>query len=145
MVRDPHSGRYRRTRLFVLTLGYSRKAVRLLTFQSGTRTWAELHEQAFRRLGGTCRTVLDNLSEGVLKPDIYDPALNPLYRDLLAHYGDDLVFQSIAKGAPMGDNNILSRHIKPAARKVNLPWVNWQVPRRSCATWLQQAGVDRRA
>ena len=52
MVRDPHSGRYRRTRLFVLTLGYSRKAVRLLTFQSSTRTWAELHEQAFRRLGG---------------------------------------------------------------------------------------------
>jgi len=30
MVRDPHSGRYRRTRMFVLTLGYSRKAVRLL-------------------------------------------------------------------------------------------------------------------
>ena len=47
-----------------------------------------LHEQAFRRLGGTCRTiVLDNLSEGVLKADIYDPALNPLYRDMLAHYG----------------------------------------------------------
>jgi transposase len=88
MVRDPHSGRYRRTRMFVLTLGYSRKAVRLLTFQSSTRIWAELHEQAFRRLGGGTRTVvLDNLGEGVLKPDIYDPALNPLYRDLLAHYG----------------------------------------------------------
>ena len=88
MVRDPQSGRYRRTRLFVLTLGYSRKAVRLLTFQSSTRTWAELHEQAFRRLGGACRTiVLDNLSEGVLKPDVYDPALNPLYGDMLAHYG----------------------------------------------------------
>jgi len=88
MVRDPHSGRYRRTRMFVLTLGYSRKAVRLLTFQSSTRVWAELHEQAFRRLGGTTRTVvLDNLGEGVLKPDIYDPALNPLYRDMLAHYG----------------------------------------------------------
>ena len=88
MVRDPHSGRYRRTRMFVLTLGYSRKAVRLLTFQSSTRIWAELHEQAFRRLGGATRTVvLDNLGEGVLKPDIYDPALNPLYRDMLAHYG----------------------------------------------------------
>jgi transposase len=88
MVRDPHSGRYRRTRMFVLTLGYSRKAVHLLTFQSSTRVWAELHEQAFRRLGGGTRTVvLDNLGEGVLKPDIYDPALNPLYRDLLAHYG----------------------------------------------------------
>ena len=88
MVRDPATGKYRRTRLFVLTLGYSRKAVRLLTFQSSCRTWAELHEQAFRRLGGACRTiVLDNLSEGVLKPDISDPALNPLYRDMLAHYG----------------------------------------------------------
>ena len=31
MVRDPQSGKYRRTRLFVMTLGYSRKAVRLLT------------------------------------------------------------------------------------------------------------------
>ena len=88
MVRDAQSGRYRRTRLFVLTLGYSRKAVRLLTFQSSTRTWAELHERAFRRLGGTTRiVVLDNLREGVITPDFYDPALNPLYRDLLAHYG----------------------------------------------------------
>lgn len=88
MVRDPHSGRYRRARMFAFTLGYSRKAVHLLTFQSSTRTWAELHEQAFRRLGGATRTVvLDNLAEGVLAPDIYDPALNPLYRDVLAHYG----------------------------------------------------------
>ena len=30
---------------------------------------------------------LDNLKEGVLTPDIYDPTLNPLYRDVLAHYG----------------------------------------------------------
>jgi transposase len=88
MVRDPQSGKYRRTRLFVLTLGYSRKCVRLLVFRSSTRVWAELHEQAFRRLGGTTRVVvLDNLREGVLTPDIYDPTLNPLYRDVLQHYG----------------------------------------------------------
>jgi len=31
--------------------------------------------------------VLDNLREGVLVHDIYDPTLNPLYRDVLAHYG----------------------------------------------------------
>jgi transposase len=88
MVRDPQTGKYRRTRMFVLVLGYSRKAVRLLTWRSSTRTWAELHEQAFARLGGAPRVVvLDNLREGVLKPDIYDPDLNPLYRDMLAHYG----------------------------------------------------------
>ena len=79
MVRDPQSGKYRRVRLFVLTLGYSRKSVRLLTFRSSTRIWAELHQESFRRLGGSVRVVvLDNLLEGVLKPDIYDPTLNPL-------------------------------------------------------------------
>jgi hypothetical protein len=88
MVRDQSTGRYRRTRLFVLTLGYSRKAVRLLVWRSTTRIWAELHERAFRRLGGVPRlVVLDNLGEGVLKPDIYDPTANPLYSDLLTHYG----------------------------------------------------------
>src|SRR5215218_6616776 len=87
-VRDPESGKYRRTRLFVMTLGYSRKCVRLLVFRSSARVWAELHEKAFRRLGGSVRVVvLDNLKEGVLKPDIYDPTLNLLYRDVLAHYG----------------------------------------------------------
>lgn len=88
MVRHPITRKYRRTRLFVLTLGYSRKSVRLLTFESSARRWAELHEEAFRRLGGAVRVVvLDNLKEGVLTPDVYDPALNPLYRDVLAHYG----------------------------------------------------------
>src|SRR5437762_8371357 len=88
MVRDPQSGKYRRTRLFVLTLGNSRKSVRLLVWRSSTRIWAELHEKAFRRLGGSPRVVvLDNLKEGVLSPDIYDPTFNPLYRDVLTHYG----------------------------------------------------------
>jgi transposase len=88
MVRHPKTGKYRRTRLFVLTLGYSRKSIRLLVWQSSAQTWAELHERAFRRLGGTVRViVLDNLKEGVLTPDVYDPALNPLYRDVLTHYG----------------------------------------------------------
>ena len=69
------------------SLGYSRKAVRLLVQRSSAQVWAQLHERAFRRLGGTVRVVvLDNLKEGVLTPDIYDPALNPLYRDVLAHY-----------------------------------------------------------
>jgi transposase len=88
MVRESQSGKYRRTRLFVLTLGCSRKSVRFLVWRSSARIWAELHEKAFRRLGGCTRVVvLDNLKEGVLLPDIYDPTLNPLFRDVLAHYG----------------------------------------------------------
>ena len=88
MVRHPETGKYRRTRLFVMTLGYSRKAVRLLVFKSSTKIWAELHERSFRQLGAAPKVVvLDNLKEGVLKADIFDPVLNPLYRDVLAHYG----------------------------------------------------------
>ena len=46
------------------------------------------HERAFRRLGGAPRViVVDNLREGVIEPEIYDPVLNPLFRDLLRHYG----------------------------------------------------------
>jgi len=87
MVREAKSGKYRRTGLFVLMLGYSRKAVRLLVFRSSTRIWAELHEKT-RRLGGAPRIqVLDNLREGVVVPDVYDATLNPLYDDVLAHYG----------------------------------------------------------
>lgn len=45
-------------------------------------------------------------------------------------------------GVPMRDNNILARHIKPAARKISVEFVNWQVLRRSFATWLKLAGAD---
>ena len=88
MVRVPQGGKYRRTLLFVVTSGYSRKSVGLLVRHSSARTWAGSHEKAFRRLGGSTRiVVLDNLREGVLIPDRYDPTLNPLYRDVLAHFG----------------------------------------------------------
>ncbi len=55
---------------------------------------------------------------------------------------DDLVFQSPKTGAPLRDNNVLVRHLKPAARAVGIPWVNWQVLRRSFATWLKLNGAD---
>ena len=64
------------------------------------------------------------------------------YRVVKSDGPEDLVFQSVKTGAPMSDNTILSRHIKPAGRKLGIGWVNWQVLRRSCATWLQQSGVD---
>ena len=64
------------------------------------------------------------------------------YRVVKSDGPDDLVFQSLVKGAPMRDNNILTRHIKPAAKKLNIGWVNWQVLRRSFATWLKMAGAD---
>ena len=40
------------------------------------------------------------------------------------------------------DINILVRHIKPAARKLGLDFVNWRCLRTSHATWLKLAGAD---
>ena len=57
----------------------------------------------------------------------------------------DLVFQSLIKGKPMSDHNVLSRHIKPAAQKLGIGWVNWQVLRRSYGTWMVEAGADPKA
>jgi ATP dependent DNA ligase-like protein len=133
MVRHPDTGKYRRTRLFVLTLGYSRKAVRLLVWQSSTQIWAELHERAFRRLGGTVRViVLDNLKEGVLTPDIYDPALNPLYRDVLAHYGVVAFPHALRHAdAPYSHSGaVRSRcfHIRAKARRVSCPGARPRAP-----------------
>lgn len=66
------------------------------------------------------------------------------YRAVKSDGPDDLVFQSVKGGEPMRDNNILARHIKPAARKLGIGWVNWLVLRRSYATWLRMVGTDPR-
>ena len=64
------------------------------------------------------------------------------YRAVKSSGPDDLVFQLLSKNAPQSANNILSKHIKPAARALGIPWLNWQVLRRSHATWLKLAGAD---
>ena len=88
LTRHPTSGRYRRPRLFVMTLRYSRRSYRQVVWKSNSEVWARLHEQAFRYFGGAVNyCVLDNLKEGVITPDIYEPQLNRVYGAMLAHYG----------------------------------------------------------
>jgi integrase len=48
------------------------------------------------------------------------------YKLVKSDGSDDLVFQSVRTGAPMRDNNILARHLKPAARKLGLDFVHWR-------------------
>lgn len=86
--RVPGTERYRKPRLFVMTLRYSRRSFRRVVWKSGQQAWARLHEEAWRYFGGACRyVVLDNLKEGVIKPDLYEPELNAVYAAMLAHYG----------------------------------------------------------
>jgi integrase len=64
------------------------------------------------------------------------------YRVVKSDGPNDLVFQSVKDGKPIRDNNILTRFIKPAARKLGLHWVNWRSLRTSHAVWLKMAGAD---
>lgn len=82
------NGKYARPYLFVMTLKYSGKSFRKVVWKTSQEIWAQLHEEAFRHFGGVVRyVVLDNLKEGVLTPDIYEPKLNPVYTAMLKHYG----------------------------------------------------------
>jgi transposase len=84
----PNGGRYKRPWLFVMTLKYSGKSFRTTVWKADQETWARLHEQAFHAFGCCPKyVVLDNLKQGVARPDLYEPELNPVYAALLAHYG----------------------------------------------------------
>lgn len=81
------NGKYRRPYLFVMTLKYSGKSFRKVVWKTSQEIWARLHEEAFRAFGGCPQyVVLDNLKEGVIKPDIYEPVLNKVYAACMAHY-----------------------------------------------------------
>ena len=82
------NGKYKKPVLFVMTLKYSGKSFRKVVWKTGQEVWARLHEEAFRSFGGCPQyAVLDNLKEGVITPDLYEPKLNPVYAAMLAHYG----------------------------------------------------------
>jgi integrase len=56
----------------------------------------------------------------------------------------DLIFQSVNAGRPMSDGNVLRRHLRPAAIKLNIDpkKVTWRSLRTSCATWMVEAGAN---
>ncbi|MDP9919084.1 hypothetical protein J2W24_004753 [Variovorax boronicumulans] len=96
----PGTDRWCKPRLFVATLRYPRRSFRRVVWKSSQQVWAELHEQAWAYFGGSTHyVVLDNLKEGVLKPDLYEPALNPVYAATLAH------FEAVADPAWVQDPN----------------------------------------
>ncbi len=82
------NGRYMRPWLFVMTLSNSRKSFEKVVWHQDVETFIRCHEEAFESFGGVTRTLLlDNLKSGVLKANLYDPELNPLYEAYSKHAG----------------------------------------------------------
>ncbi len=103
-------GKYRRPLLFVMTLKYSGKAFRKVVWKCDQQVWSRLHEEAFRALGGCVQyVVLDNLKQGVITPDLYEPQLNPVFAAMLAHHG---VVADVARVADPNRKGVVEKAIQ---------------------------------
>jgi transposase len=80
--------RYVRPWLFKMVLSYSRHSYEEVVWSQDVETFIRCHERAFDAFGGTPRIVLlDNLKAGVLKANLYEPQLNPVYEAFGRHAG----------------------------------------------------------
>ncbi len=85
---DPLGGRRHTVWAFVATLRASGMHFVRPVLRMDQRTWITCHLEALAFFGGVARFwICDNLKTGVLKADLYDPALNRAYRELAEHYG----------------------------------------------------------
>jgi len=85
---DPLAGNKRTVHAFIATLSFSRHKYVEFTFQQNQQSFVASHSNMFEFFGGVPhRLVLDNLKNGVIKPDLYDPQLNRTYQELAEHYG----------------------------------------------------------
>lgn len=84
---DPAKGVTRRVWAFVMVLAYSRHMFVWPVLKLDLIAWLECHLRAFAFFGGVPRRLaLDNLKDGVVKPDTYDPQFNRAYGELASHY-----------------------------------------------------------
>jgi transposase len=77
--------------LFVGVLGFSNYTFAMAVASQKIPDWIEAHNRMFTYFGGATEvTVPDNLKSAVTRAGV-DPALNPTYRELGAHYGTEIV------------------------------------------------------
>jgi len=85
---DPRTQRRQRIWAFSMVWTVSRYQFVWLTPTQDLVSWCQAHVAAFAFFGAVPhRVVLDNLKDGVLKADRYDPQLNKSYAELATYYG----------------------------------------------------------
>ena len=85
---DPVLGRNRVVYAFIGTLSWSRYKYVEFVWGQDQDTFVGSHIKMGAFWGGMSQTLLiDCLKSGVIKPNLYDPHLNPLYRSMAEHYG----------------------------------------------------------
>lgn len=85
---DPEAGRRRALWAFIMVLSASRHLFVRPTLVMDQTEWVAAHVAAAEFFGGLpARLVLDNLKDGVVKADLYDPKLNRAYAEFAHHHG----------------------------------------------------------
>ena len=85
---DPSIGKKRLLYVFAMVMSFSRHMFIWIVNKMDLPNWIEAHIRGFEYFGGVAgRWVIDNLKDGVIKPNIYDPKLNRTYEELARHYG----------------------------------------------------------
>ncbi len=89
---DPSTGEAQKAYLFVAALGASNYTFAHAVLSMDLPNWVELHVQALEFLGGVPEIIVpDNTSCAVLRPDRYEPDLNPSFAQMAAHYGTAVI------------------------------------------------------
>ncbi len=96
---DPATGRSQTLWAFVMVLCWSRHLYVCPVRRLNAREWLRCHVNAFAFFGAVPqRIVLDNLKDGVVQADLYDPQLNPSYAELAVYY--DTLLDPCRAGRP---------------------------------------------
>ena len=118
---------------FVMTLRLSRHQFAYWCVKQDQATWCQAHIAAFAFFGEVPRRIIfDNLKDGVVKSDLYDPVLNRTYRDLANHCGFLVDPGRVARPKDNGRGNwCVCASCKTASRAFNARWSKGFGDRRS--------------
>jgi transposase len=87
-MRDPDTGKLRKTWVFVMTLSWSRHQYVEFVFDQKVETWLRLHRNALTWFGGVPRRiVIDNLKAAIVRAVWDNPEVQQSYRECAEHYG----------------------------------------------------------
>lgn len=140
---EPTTGEITEAPVFVAALGASSFTYAEVCAGQDLRSWVEAHIHAYEFIGGVSAvTVPDNLKAGVVRPDFYEPELNPTYRELAEHYGTTIIPARIRRPrdkakvenavqqverwvlAPLRDQRFFSHAEANHAVRERLEWLN---------------------
>lgn len=111
LLNDPESGRNRVVYAFIGTLSWSRYKYVEFVWGQDQHCFVSSHIKMGAFWGGMSQVlVIDCLKSGVIKPNLYDPHLNPLYRNMAEHYG---CFVDPARPARPKDKGKVERVVPP--------------------------------